>query len=57
MATKIKRTDVRYAVELIGMFPPRRVGDLYPTREAAESAVERLPFLQQFVSQVVEIEG
>jgi hypothetical protein len=52
---KTTKTSKAYAVESIGMGMPKRIGDLYPTRAAAESYISTLPFTSQWCTQIVEI--
>jgi hypothetical protein len=60
--TKSKKTSkatngTRYGIKDSTSFIPKYIGDLYPTREAAESARERLPFTVQWCSEIIEING
>jgi hypothetical protein len=52
-----KQTTIRYGIKDSTSFLPKFIGDLYPTREAAETARERLPFTVQWCSEVVEVVG
>jgi hypothetical protein len=60
--TKSKKTSqatnsTRYGIKDSTSFLPKFIGDLYPSREAAETARERLPFTQMWCSEVVEVAG